>query len=210
MTDVAGFETPMMLRSLLRTALLAAIAAAPGPQLARADIYTWADASGVITVSNLSPPDGVRVISVARAAPETVARENAAREAARRAETQALEERVRQLESEAEARRQTPPQVIYPPIAAGPAMQYWSEPAPASVQYVSIAQPAYSPYNQTCDPAWLGCSGWFSGYYPSVVYVRAPAFRHGFPANPIRPGNPMRPHFGAPQAGHMSGRFGRG
>src|SRR6185295_6160330 len=51
-----------------------------------------------------SPPDGVRVISVARTAPEAAgARENAAREAARRAETQALEERVRQLESAASA-----------------------------------------------------------------------------------------------------------
>jgi hypothetical protein len=89
-------------------------------------------------------------------------------------------------------------------------MQYWSEPAPSSVQYVSISPPAYNSYNQGCDPGWLGCSGWFPGFYPSVVYVRAPAFRPGFPANPIRPGNPMRPHFGAPQAGQMSGRIGRG
>jgi hypothetical protein len=199
-----------MLTALLRTVLAVLVASTSGLQLAHADIYTWADASGVINVSNISPPDGVRVISVARAAPEAaVARENAAREAARRAETQALEERVRQLESEAAARRQPPPQVIYPPIQAGPPMQYWSEPAPASVQYVSISPPAY---NQTCDPGWLGCSGWWPGFYPSVVYVRdvrGRDFRH-FPANPIRPGNPMRPHFGAPQAGQMSGRFGRG
>jgi hypothetical protein len=200
-----------MLTPILRTVLYVLVAGTLGLQLAHADIYTWADSSGVINVSNLSPPDGVRVISVARALPESaVAREIAARDAARRAETQALEERVRQLESEAVARRQPPTQVIYPPILATPPMQYWSEPAPSSVQYVSIAPPAYNSYNQGCDPGWLGCSGWFPGFYPSVVYVRAPALRHGFPANPIRPGNPMRPHFGAPQAGQMSGRFGRG
>jgi len=201
-----------MLTSLLRTALPVLVASTPGLQLAHADIYTWADASGVINVSNLSPPDGVRVISVARTAPEAAgARENAAREAARRAETQALEERVRQLESEAAARRQPPPQVIYPTIPAAPPMQYWSEPAPTSVQYVSIA--ASPAYNQTCDPGWLGCSlGWYPGFYPSVVYVRdvrGRDFRH-FPGNPIRPGNPMRSHFSAPQAGNISGRFGRG
>ena len=202
-----------MLTPILRVVLSVLIAGTLGPQLAHADIYTWADASGTINVSNISPPDGVRVISVARTAPEAAAaRENAAREAARRAETQALEERVRQLESEAAARRQAPTQVIYPPILAAPQMQYWNEPAPSSVQYVSISPPAYNPYNQGCDPAWLGCSGWFPGFYPSVVYVRdvrGRDFRH-FPGNPIRPGNPMRPHFGAPQAGQMSGRFGRG
>lgn len=201
---VIDFTTPMMLRPILRAAWLAVIAVASGPQFAHADIYTWADASGAINVSNLAPPEGVRVISVAHASPEAAAaRENAVREAARRTETQTLEERVRQLESEAAARRQAPTQVVYPTIPAPPPIQYWSEPAPAPVQYVvSEAPPTYT---QGCDPSWLSCGlGWWPGFYPaSVVFVRAPSFRR-FPAAPIRPRfavrQPMRP----------SGRFGRG
>jgi len=187
----------MMLRSILRATFLAAMTATSGSQLARADIYTWADASGAINVSNLSPPEGVRVISVARATPEaTAARETAAREAAQRAETQALEERVRQLESEAEARRQ-PPTVVY---QAPPPMPYWNERAPAPVQYaVSMAPPAYT---QGCDPGWISCGpGWFPGFYPaSVVFVRAPGFRRA----------PIRHRFTAPQPVHSFGHFGRG
>jgi hypothetical protein len=193
-----------MLTPVLRAVLAVLVAGTLGLQLAHADIYTWTDASGSVNVSNLDPPQGARVISVTHTSAGDAARESAARDAARRAETLALEERVRQLEADAEARRQAPPQVVYAPAPPAP---YWSEPAPTAVQYVvSMAPPAY---NQTCDPGWLGCSGWWPGFYPSVVYVRARDFRH-FPANPIRPGNPMRPHFGALQAAHMSGRFGRG
>ena len=193
-----------MLTPILRAVLSVLVAGTLGLQLAHADIYTWADASGSVNVSNLEPPQGARVISVTHTSPADAARENAARDAARRAETLALEERVRQLESEAEARRQAPPPVVYAPPPPAP---YWTQPAPTAVQYVvTMAPPAY---NQTCDPGWLSCSGWFSGFYPSVVFVRAHDFRH-FPANPIRPGNPMRPHFGAPQMGQISGRFGRG
>jgi len=188
---------PIVPTSLLRTALPVLVATMLG-QPAHADIYTWADASGSVNVSNLAPPEGARLISVTHTSAADAARESAARDAARRAETLALEERVRQLESEAEARRQTPPQVVYAPPPPAP---YWSQPAPTAVQYVvSMAPPAY---NQTCDPGWLGCSGWFPGFYPSVVYVRGHDFRR-FPANPIRP------HFGAPPTGHMPGRFGRG
>lgn len=192
----------MMLRPILRAALLAVIASMAGMQVARADIYTWADASGSINVSNLSPPQGVRVISVAHASPESAAaRENAAREAARRAETQALEERVRQLEDEAAARRQAPTPVVYPMIAAPQPTPYWTQPAP--VRYsVSMAS---SPYTQGCDPGWLDCGlGWYPGFYPaSVVFVRAPGFRR-FQATPIRH------HFAGQQPVHSFGRFGRG
>lgn len=191
-----------MLGPILQAALLAAIAVASGLELARADIYTWADAFGSINVSNLSPPQGVRVISVAHASPESpAARENAAREAARRAETLALEERVRQLESEAAARHRAPTPVVYPVIAAPPPMQYWPEPAP--VRYsVSMAPSAYT---QSCDPGWMDCGlGWFPGFYPaSVVFLRAPSFRR-FPATPIRH------HFAGRQPVHSFGRFARG
>jgi hypothetical protein len=194
----------MMLRPILRAALLAVIAGVSVPQLARADIYTWADASGAINVGNLTPPEGVRVISVAHASPEAAAaRENAAREVARRAETQALEERVRQLESEAAARHQAPTQVVYPTIPAPPPMQYWSEPAPAPVQYVVSAAPPT--YTQGCDPSWLSCGlGWWPGFYPtSVVFVRTANFRR-FPATHIPH------HFAVRQPVHSFGRFGRG
>jgi hypothetical protein len=193
----------MMLRPILRAAWLAVIAVASGPQLAHADIYTWADASGSINVSNLAPPDGVRVISVAHASPQAAAaRENAVREAARRVETQALEERVRKLESEAAARRQAPTQVVYPTIPPPPPMQYWSEPAPSLQYAVSAAPPTYT---QGCDPSWSSCGlGWWPGFYPtSVVFVRAPNFRR-FPATPIRH------HFAARQPMRPSGHFGRG
>ncbi len=192
----------MMVRPILRAALVVGVAAASWLQLARADIYTWADASGSINVSNLTPPQGVRVISVARASPKSAAtRENAAREAARRAETLALEERVRQLESEAAARRQAPTPVVYPVIAAPPPIQYWTEPAPV-LYSVSMAPSAYT---RSCDPGWMDCGlGWFPGVYPAtVVFLRAPSFR-GFPAPPIRH------RFAVRQPAHSFGRFGRG
>jgi hypothetical protein len=192
-----------MLRPILRAALLTVIAGTSVPQFAHADIYTWADASGSINVSNISPPEGVRVISVAHASPEAAAApENATRDAARRTETQALEERVRQLESEAAARREAPTAVVYPVIPASPPIRYWSDPAP-SVQYaVSAAPPTYT---QGCDPFWLGCGpGWFPNFYPtSVLFVRAPNFRR-FAAAPIRH------QFAVRQPVRSFGHFGRG
>jgi hypothetical protein len=162
-------------------------------QLAHADIYTWADASGSVNVSNLTPPQGARVISVTHTTAADVARENAARDAARRAETLALEERVRQLEAEAEARRQAPPQVVYPAIP--PPMQYRYDPAPSQVQYAVYSSPPA--YTMGCDPTWMGCGlGWFPNFYsPGIVFVRSPAFRR-FPSLPVPhqfgPGQPMQ------------------
>jgi hypothetical protein len=196
-----------MLKPLFRgvLAVVAVVTATTlGSRIAQADIYTWADGSGSINVSNLSPPQGVRVISVAHASSESVAaRENAAREAARRAETLALEERVRQLESEAAARRQAPTPVVYPVVAAPPRRSYWTEPAPEPVQYsVSMAP---SVYTRSCDPGWMDCGvGLFPGFYPTtVVFLRAPTFRR-FLATPIRHG------FAVGQPVHSFGRFGRG
>jgi len=78
-----------MLSRLLRASLPAILAGTFGPQLAHADIYTWVDASGAINVSNLAPPDGVRVTNILRAsAPATATRDDAARNAARQAEVQ--------------------------------------------------------------------------------------------------------------------------
>jgi len=185
-----------MLTPILRTALPMLVAGGLGLPLAHADIYTWADASGAVNVSNLAPPQGARVISVTRTSPADVARENAARDAARRAETLALEERVRQLEADAElAKRQPPPQVVYPVIPAPPSMQYWYDPAPPPVQYtVYSSAPAYT---MGCDPGWMACAlGWLPNFYSTgIVFVRAPSFRRS-PSFPVRhpPGPRQAPH----------------
>ena len=186
-----------MLTRLLRASLPAILAGTFGLQLAHADIYTWVDASGTINVSNLAPPEGVRVTNIMRASAPAVTRDDAARNAARQAEVQALAERVRQLEDEVElATRQAPPQVDYRAIPAPPVVQYVVTPPPVqyAVNVVNMTPPAYN----GCDPAWMSCgSWWFPGIYPaSVVVVRAPNFRR-FP--PVHGGHqfavqqPLRP-----------------
>jgi hypothetical protein len=191
-----GCRMSIMLKPILRMALPALVAGAAGLQLAHADIYTWADASGSVNVSNLAPPQGARVISVTRTSPADAARENAARDAARRAETLALEERVRQLEADAElAKRQPPPQVVYPVIPAPPSLQYGYDPAPPPVQYtVYSSAPAYT---MGCDPGWMACAlGWLPNFYSTgIVFVRAPSSRRS-PSFPVRhpPGPRQAPH----------------
>ena len=175
-----------MLRPILRTVLPVLVASTLGLQLAHADIYTWTDASGSVTVSNLAPPKDARVISVTHTTAADATRENAARDAARRAETLALEERVRQLEADAElAKRQPPPQVVYPVIPPPPSMQYGYDPAPPPVQYTVYSSPPG--YSIGCDPGWMDCGlGWYPNFYPTgVVFVRAPSFRR-FPSVPVR------------------------
>ena len=191
-----------MLTPILRTILPVLAAGTLGLPLAHADIYTWADASGSVNVSNLAPPQGARVISITHTSTADAARENAARDAARRAATQALEERVRQLEADAEGRRQAPPQVVYRDIPAPP-VQYRFDPAPPPVQYTVYSSPPA--YAMGCDPGWMDCGlGWFPNFYSTgVVFVRAPTFRR-FPSVPVR-----RP-FGARQPMRSFGHFGRG
>jgi hypothetical protein len=188
-------ETSMLLRHC-SAAVAAVLACLFGLQPARADIYTWVDASGAVTISNLSPPEGARVISVAQEKPqEVLAREDAAREAARQAELRTLSDRIRQLESEV-ARPPAPPQAIYVPVPTPPQVVYAPLPAAVAplVQYqANIALPISS----GCDPSWAGCWNWWgSAFYPtSVVVVRTPnlhrhspgrAKRH-FPAHrPVR------------------------
>src|ERR1700693_4708295 len=110
-----------MLMCLLRSALPAVLACTFGLQLAHADIYTWVDASGGINVSNLAPPEGVRVTNIIHAS----AQQNPTREDTRPVELQALAERVLPLEDERELpKRQAPPAVEYRAISAPPPMQY--------------------------------------------------------------------------------------
>ena len=178
-----------MLRRFFIAALPAVLACTLGLGRAHADIYTWVDASGFVTLSNLPPPEGVRVTNVTHETPQKLAtRDDAAREAVRQAELQALSDRVRQLENEVEVARRTvpPPSIAYIPVAA-----------PAPVQYQSELAPAPSGW---CDPTWASCWGlWGSGFYPaSVVVVRGHNFHH-FPRGHDRPGSPVqRPVRGPP------------
>lgn len=165
----------MMLTHALRVALAVALAFTFGLRSAHADIYTWVDETGVINVSNLAPPDGVRVINVMRASPPSAAGDAAARQA----QTQALTDRVQQLEDEvALARPQAPSAPYAPVVLPPPVVQYVI--APPVVQYV-INEPA--PIDTSCDPYWAGCAfGSAPLFYPtSVVVVRPPGFGHGRP-----------------------------
>ncbi len=168
---------------------------------ARADVFTWVDKSGSINVSNLAPPDGVKVTNVVHTTPEEVAaREAAAREAARQAEMQALAERVRQLEGQAQlASMAPPPRAISPCPRASPT---------SMVQYVADSTPPmqYASYGAASDSYGYGCDGWqfncgswggygYGYYLPTVVVVRAQNFRLRPPFNtPFHDGHNMAGH----------------
>jgi hypothetical protein len=150
-----------MFARVLTVAVLSAVAG-----VAHADIYTWVDKSGLVNVSNLPPPEGVRVTKVQKEAPKDPARE-AAREAARQAEMRALAEQVQQLQVALEQSRREPPAMALmpPPMAYGAP----SPPATTVINMVS-SQPAY-PSNGGCDYGWGDCGlGWWPGYYPAAVY----------------------------------------
>jgi len=169
-----------VLRRLLRVGVALVLACTLGVTLAHAAIYTWVDGSGTVNISNLAPPEGARVISVVQESPPRIAPPaDAASEAARQLEIQALSERVRQLEYEAEfARRPAPPAPVYQGF---PAVQY--------SQYPADYGPAAS---SGCDPSWAGCTNWWSPYgYPAIVVLQSPNFRrsrpiHGGPNAPVR------------------------
>lgn len=169
-----------MLALLLRGTLTVLLAGAL--PLAHADIYTWTDESGRVNISNVTPPEGVRVTKVARESPAQVAaREEARREALREAEVRVLAERVRQLQDEVDFAKRQPPQVEYRvmPAPSPPIIQYISMPAP---QYAAPDPPPVT--SNTCGLGWPDCTfGWYPGFYPvSVAVPRAPHFRRNAPA----------------------------
>jgi hypothetical protein len=161
-----------MFTGVLRAGLPALLAGTIGLPMAHADIFTWVDASGTINVSNLVPPDGVRVTNVIH--------ENAPQGAARDAELQALAARVRQLEDEVAAAKPQAPQVVYQGMPPPPAMQYAGDWAPPPTPYAYAAAP---PASVGCDPTWMNCGLWWGpGIFPaSVVVPRAPKSRRFFP-----------------------------
>jgi len=180
---------------LLRAAWVAGLACSVGAGFAHADMYTWVDPTGRVNVSNLPPPDDVRVTSVTHEiAQKVAARSDAARDAAREAELQILSDRVRQLEREVElASRPVPP-----PVMQSAVVMQWTP-----VQYQIEVAP---PETAGCDTASWGCGGWWgsglgSGFYPAtIVAPRAPHVRRNHPA-------PMRPELGLPPLFGASGRF---
>jgi hypothetical protein len=180
-------------------AVVVGLACAP---LARADVYTWTDKSGVTNISNLPPPDGSRVVSVTRTAPKDPAQEAALREAAREAELRALNDRVQQLQNEVEQVRREPAPT---PVVLQP--QYTPAPAAPYVIVVPSPAPAYPQPVAGCDYPWTTCGpGFWSGYYPpSVVVVRDRPFRHHRPVH-HRDARPIG-GFGIPPA--MQGPHGR-
>ena len=160
-----------MVIGLLRISLPAVFATVLGAQVAHADIYTWVDASGTINVSNVAPPDGVRVIHVVRASDPVPPGDLAARDA----QVRALTERIGQLEDQVEmAQHQAPPPVIYPPIPP-PVVQYVNVvnvmPPPAQYEPSPAPEPAAG-----CDSSWMDCGfAWTPVYYPAgVVLLRPP------------------------------------
>ena len=185
--------------------LVAMLLAAPA---ARADIYTWIDASGTLNVSNLAPPAGVQVISVDAhrdPPPAPPAPPAAALDAARDAELQALNARVVALQDEVEQARHRE--------SAPPA--YWpAPPLPQDAVYDTGDAPDHSydaaplpPMPASCDPVGWGCmNGWnpYAAYaYPVlVVAVNARNVRRGPVSHPVPirpPGHAMRP---PPHASH--------
>lgn len=187
---------------LLRASLPVILAGTFGLQFAHADIYTWVDASGSINVSNLAPPDGVRVASVMHESAPAIA---ARAEAARQAEVQVLAERVRQLEDIELARGQAPPPADYRAIPPPPVIQYVVVAPPAVAPPAPYAVNPAPPADPGCDPAWIDCGLWgIPGIYPTSVFLlRAPNFRH---FHPVRGGH----QFAVQPPMHSPGIFRRG
>jgi hypothetical protein len=90
---------------LLQAVLLSLIGCGLALRLAHAEIYTWVDPSGTVNVSNLAPPEGVRVTTPASQPVATVAppmaEEVVAAVAAPAAEPEVVTERKPKEEDEA-------------------------------------------------------------------------------------------------------------
>ena len=183
-------ETKMLTRFFFAASAVACAFAVP---LARADIYTWTDASGTINVSNMPPREGARISHLVHETPPPVAApSDSAREAARQAELRVLSERVRELEAEANAARNpVPPDLTYAPASPPPpAIQYNVTVLPPAPQYAVEPPPPV----QTCDPSWFGCGAWWGTYfYPVPVIVsRAQNFHRFAPFRGEHPNHGQR------------------
>jgi uncharacterized protein DUF4124 len=156
---------------------LALFAALP----ARADIYTWTDAKGSINVSNIAPPEGAHVTKVVHDSPPRPQAAIDAAEAAHQAEVRALNDRVTQLERDADAAARTPARP--PPVYAS---YYAAAPAPAP-QVPAIQYSVYPPESsaQGCDWNWNDCASntWWTPpiYTAPFFFIPTTGFRHQRP-----------------------------
>ena len=147
-----------MRRSLLATPAAMLICAFALPY-AHADVYAWVDASGALTLSDLPPPPGVRVVNVvSESTPGVPARIAPAptRDPDHEADVRVLSERIRQLERQIE-------------VAS-------YQPSPPVTQYASTTPSDW----YRC--AWADCGPWWSQpAYPvgvGVVVLPSRGFRH--------------------------------
>ena len=152
---------------------------------ATADVYTWVDAKGNVNVSNLKPPAGVRVTSVAREDPDAAARAEAARTAAREAEMRKLSERVAELERTADDVSRMPPP---PPMYAAP------PPQPTQLIVTVMPPEPPAPEGPSAYAPYAGCGAfdclapWGLGYYGVPVVVVGSNFgRRGHGRPRMRP-----------------------
>ena len=173
--------------------VLALLAGAVGLPCAHADVYTWVDASGIVNVSNLAPPEGARVTSVIPTVQKTAAQVEADREAARRAEILALNDRVSRLQEELDQSRRQAPPMSYGYAAPPPVPQYVYL-APPEVSY---AMDAPTQWALSCDWPYNCGGGWGAwGYPPAIVVLGGGDFRRGGPHRgdrPVVPHPPGRP-----------------
>jgi hypothetical protein len=185
------FDWPAAMKLGAPLVIIGAIGAL-APAVASAEIYGWVDPSGDVTYSNLPPPKNARVFDIIKEDPPASPQAQAAAEAAHRRQMDALNDRVRQLESEIQLQRQ---------VAAAPS---YAPPGPYSSGY----GPSYSAgpsYGAACDPEYYDCSVWDGPAYWSVGI--APWWPYGFRRDRDRDGfrhhdhdfrrSPGAPHFGA-------------
>jgi hypothetical protein len=177
---------------LFPAALSLALACTWGLRSAHADIYTWVDKDGMVNVSNLTPPDDVKVKKVVKENPRSASSSpsKTTPDVVPRADVEMLSARVRELEQQvALAAQPPPPPVVYPAIPAPPpSIQYMLVSADASVNVAP--SPTYG-----CDPSFSGCGGWWGFGYPAgVVFVGGNQnFRRSFPGHGAHPSPVNRP-----------------
>lgn len=164
-------RAPSHPRGALALTVAAALLIAQG---AHADIYTYVDTKGRVTVSNVEPPDDARVTSVVRSRPSPP-RSDPPPEASGNATVTALTRRVAQLEDELEAARSQPalppaPPVVYPVIATAP-------PVVTTQAIVYNVAPSAPAADYGCASWWAGCG--LSWWAPPVLFIgSSPVARH--------------------------------
>ncbi len=152
----------------MRMLIVVAVCALGASAVAHADVYTWVDRDGNVTVSNVQPPDGARVTKVARTSAADKAASDRARESARDAEMRALADRVRELEQQVQAATAAPPPDVVYPTVPSPNVRFAMQPPPLEVPY-PVEQPAPEYAAPDCPPGWISCWGYWS--VPGIVVI---------------------------------------